>query len=348
MSSSNQALIRALRGATVSPPPVWLMRQAGRYLPEYREVRRAAGNFLDLCYTPDLATEVTLQPIRRFGLDAAILFSDILVVPDGLGQEVTFREGEGPCLEPVRTDGDLVRLAGTLDTDRLAPVYETVGRLRQTLPADVALLGFAGAPWTVATYMVEGGSSRDFAAVKRWAYGDAESFGGLVSRLVDATADHLAAQIRAGADAVQIFDSWAGVLSAPAFERWVIEPTRRIVARLRDAAPEIPIIGFPRGAGALYVRYGRETGVDAVSLDTTVSAAWAAEAVQPTMPVQGNLDPQLLVVGGDAMRAEVEGICRHLAAGPFVFNLGHGIVPDTPPDHVAQLVGMVRDGAPAS
>jgi len=318
------------------------MRQAGRYLPEYRAVRASAGGFLDLCYTPSLAVEVTLQPLRRYGFDAAILFSDILVVADGLGQDVSFKEGEGPVLVPVRTEAAIEALDPGRVTGHLAPVYETVRRLSLDIPADTALIGFAGAPWTLATYMVEGGGSKDFATVKAMAYGRRALFGRLMDKITIATADHLLAQIASGAEAVQLFDSWAGVLPEDAFHEWVIAPTRTLVERIRAAHPEIPIIGFPRGAGLLYEIYARETGVDCVGLDTTVPVAWAAERLQPICAVQGNLDPILVVAGGAAMDAAIARIVSTLRHGPFVFNLGHGIVPGTPPEHVAALMARIR------
>ncbi|MCC7046663.1 MAG: uroporphyrinogen decarboxylase [Alphaproteobacteria bacterium] len=336
-------LLRVLDGEATSPPPIWLMRQAGRYLPEYRATRARAKTFLDLCFSPDLACEVTLQPIRRYGFDAAILFSDILVIPYALGQRVWFVEGEGPRLEPVRVVTDLARLDRTRVLGALSPVFETVRRLRRELPAETALIGFAGAPWTVATYMVEGASGSDFAVVKDFAYRDAAAFGALLDLVVGATVDYLAAQVEAGAEVLQLFDSWAGVLSEAAFRRWVIAPTQRIVEQLKQRCPGVPMIGFPRGAGMLYADYVRGTGVDAVSLDTTVPLALAG-ALQELVPVQGNLDPRLLVIGGEAMRSEASAILRGLAAGPFVFNLGHGIVPETPPEHVAALVRLVREG----
>lgn len=333
--------MQALRGAVVTPPPVWLMRQAGRYLPEYREVRQRVGGFLELCFTPDLAAEVTLQPVRRFGLDAAILFSDILVVPLALGQSVAFREGEGPVLEPVRSTQDLKRL-NAKGLERLGPVYETLRRVRRDLPDRTTLIGFAGAPWTVATYMIEGRSGSEFAAVKSWAYCDSEGFQALIDLLVDATAAYLVEQVEAGAEVVQIFDTWAGVLPEPFVRRFVIEPVREIVSTLKSRHPDIPVIGFPRGIGILYSDFCRDTGVDAVSLDTTVPADWAARVLQVHCAVQGNLDPQVLVAGGALLRSEARRIVRALGRGPFVFNLGHGIVPETPPEHVEQLVAAVR------
>jgi uroporphyrinogen decarboxylase len=337
-------LIRALRGETVGPPPVWLMRQAGRYLPEYREVRRRVGGFVELCLTPELAAEVTIQPLRRYPLDAAILFSDILIVPYGLGQKLEFREGEGPVLERVASRADLARLDLGGLVERVAPVFETVRRVRAALPAGAALIGFAGSPWTVASYMVEGGGSRDFAVAKRFAYGDEAGFAALIERLVEATVAYLSRQVEAGAQALQLFDSWAGALAEPAFRRWVIAPTRTIVDRVRAAHPDIPIIGFPRGAGLMTETYAEETGVDAVALDTTIPLD-AARALQRRRTVQGNLDPQLLVIGGEPLQRGAQAILEALARGPFVFNLGHGIVPETPPDHVGALVEQVRGWA---
>jgi uroporphyrinogen decarboxylase len=339
-------LLRVLDGEKVSPPPVWLMRQAGRYLPEYRATRAKAKTFLDLCFSPELACEVTLQPIRRYGFDAAILFSDILVVPYALGQRVWFVEGEGPKLEPIRTATDLARLDRTRIMGVLAPIGETVRRLRRELPEDTALIGFAGSPWTVATYMVEGTSGHDFAAAKDFAYGDEAAFGRLIDLIVEATVDYLAAQAEAGAEVLQLFDSWAGVLSESAFRRWVIAPTRAVVEGVKQRCRAVPIIGFPRGAGMLYADYARETGVDAVSLDPSVPMALAG-ALQERVAVQGNLDPRLLVIGGEAMRREAAAILRDLGKGPFVFNLGHGIVPETPPEHVADLLRLIRAGIDA-
>jgi uroporphyrinogen decarboxylase len=342
-TDQTKPILRALAGERLDVPPIWLMRQAGRYLPEYRALRAQARDFLTFCLTPELATEATLQPIRRFGFDAAIVFADILIVPYALGQTVGFREGEGPVLDPI--ESETVR---TLDVaqvgERTAPVMETLRRVKAALPKDVALIGFAGAPWTVATYMVEGGTSRDFARTKRWAFGDPASFGALIDRIVEATRLYLSDQIDAGAEVVQLFDSWAGVLPEAEFRRWVIEPTKRITAVLRAQHPAVPIIGFPRGAGALYAAYSAESGVDVVSLDSAVPLAWAREHLQTQLPVQGNLDPMALVVGGGAMTEAVGRIRAAFQAGPFVFNLGHGIVPETPPEHVSALVAAVRSG----
>ncbi|NBC96974.1 MAG: uroporphyrinogen decarboxylase [Deinococcus-Thermus bacterium] len=331
-----------LAGRPVDRPPFWYMRQAGRYLPEYRAVRAEAGSFLDLCFDPARACEVTLQPLRRYGMDAAILFSDILVIPHALGQPLAYVEGEGPKLDPVVDAAALGRLdAGRLH-DVLGPVYETVERVRAGLPDGTALIGFAGAPWTVATYMVEGGGSRDFPATKRFAYGDPEGFQRLIDLLVSSTIDYLDRQIAAGAQAVQIFDTWAGALPESGFERWVIAPAKAIVAELKRRHPTTPVIGFPRGAGVLYGRYAAQTGIDALGLDTAVPPGWAAEALQPHVVVQGNLDPVMLVAGGDAMLAEAERIRGALAGGRHIVNLGHGILQQTPPDHVAALSERLR------
>ena len=339
---AGKRLLRALRGEILERPPIWLMRQAGRYLPEYRALRAKAGGFLDLCYQPELAVEATLQPIRRFGFDAAILFSDILVVPHALGQKLEYREGEGPVLDPVRDAHAIGRLRREGLTERLAPVYQAVAALAAALPQEVALIGFAGAPWTVATYMVEGrGGSHD--EVKRRAFAHPDEFQGLIDLLVESTIEHLSAQLRAGAEAVQLFDTWAGVLPEPAFRRWCLEPARTIATRLRAEFPAAPMIGFPRGVGALLPAYAEEAGTAAVGLDSAVPVGWAAEHVQSVLPVQGNLDPLMLVAGGEVMAAEARRILATLGRGPFVFNLGHGVVPQTPPEHVAALADIVRN-----
>lgn len=328
------------------PPPLWLMRQAGRYLPEYRELRRRAGSFLELCYNPALAAEVTLQPITRFGMDAAILFSDILVIPDALGAEVSFVEGEGPRITPLRNTADIDALRLDRIEDHLAPVYETVERVAGELPEAAALIGFAGAPWTVATYMIEGGSSRDFAAARGWAIRDPASFQRLIDILVAATVEYLVAQLRHGAEALQVFDSWAGILPESEFRRWSITPMKSIVEGVRAAYPDAPIIGFPRGAGVMMRDYVTETGVDGVSIDSAMPAKWAALTLQPLCAVQGNFDPFCLLAGGERMIEETIAILEALAGGPFIFNLGHGVVPATPPEHVARLVETVRGWRP--
>jgi len=336
------ALLRALNGESLSPPPVWLMRQAGRYLPEYREVRASAGGFLDLCHSPDKATEVTLQPIRRYGFDAAILFSDILVVPDALGQKVTFAEGEGPRLNPLRKAEDLSVLSKIGFQDKVRTVWRTVEQLRQALDPSVALIGFAGSPWTVATYMVEGRGSKDYAVVKKMAYGDPGLFQAIIDILVEASFDYLIGQIDHGAQVIQLFDSWAGVLPETEFERWVIAPTKILVSRLKAARPEIKIIGFPKGAGVLAEAYALETGIDGISLDSSQSLSWAVKTLSPRFTLQGNLDPILLVTGGPALERAVDRILETTKGVPFIFNLGHGIVPETPPENVKALMERVR------
>ena len=318
------------------------MRQAGRYLPEYREVRKGAGSFLDLCFNPELAAKVTLQPIERFGFDAAILFSDILVVPHALGQRVDFVQNEGPVLEPLR-DRDAIR---SLTRDRflelLEPVFETVRLVRAGLEPQMALIGFCGAPWTVATYMVGGRGSPDQAAARALAYRDPEAFQELIDLLVSVSVDYLCAQVAAGAQVLQIFDSWAGNLPEGEFKRWCVEPVRQIVAGVREKGITAPVIGFPRGCGPAYAGYAAKTGVNGVSCDTSLPLDFIARELQPNSAVQGNLDPLLLVSGGDALARRVDEILSTLGAGPFIFNLGHGIVPQTPPEHVASLVKQVR------
>ena len=342
LTSENKPLVRALRGEIVKPPPVWLMRQAGRYLPEYRKVREQAGSFLDLCFSPELAAEVTVQPVRRFGLDAAILFSDILLVPHALGQELDFRENEGPMLRPVRTADELAALASHDIREALAPVYESIHRVKRELPRETALIGFAGAPWTVATYMVEGGGSRDFTHVKGWAVRAPEEFATLVDILVTATADHLIGQIEAGVEVVQIFDTWSGVVPQEMFRHLCLDPIRAIAGRVKQAHGTVPVIVFPRGAGMRYADFARAPEIDALGIDATVPLDWARSELQSHVAVQGNLDPVVLLEGGEAMSSSAAGIVDALADGPFVFNLGHGILPATPPDHVAALVELVR------
>lgn len=338
----SKPLLEALRGKRTRRVPFWFMRQAGRYLPEYKALRKDAGSFLDLVYTPEFAVDVTLQPIRRFQMDAAILFSDILVVPHALGQSVSFEEGRGPVLEPLDPAGGLKGLNASDIHQTLSPIYETLKGVSAELPDGVALIGFAGAPWTVATYMVEGGSSPDHAKTKSWAYKDPEGFQALIDLLVDASVEYLLAQIGAGAEVIQLFDTWAGSLPESAQRRWCIEPARKITAQLRRAHPDVPVICFPRGAGPLYLDYVRETGVNCIGIDTALSPAWAADNIQPLAAVQGNLDPRLLVVGGEPMRREARAILDALRGGAHIFNLGHGIVPETPPEHVEELSNLVR------
>lgn len=319
-----------------------MMRQAGRYLPEYREVRAKAGSFLDLCFNPKLAAEVTLQPVRRFSFDAAILFSDILVIPHALGRKVWFVEGEGPRLEPLNTAAAVKGLRAEIDRAALAPVFETLGLVKAALPSDVTLIGFCGAPWTVATYMVAGQGTPDQAPARMFAYGDPQSFTQLIDRLADASADYLIGQLEAGAEVLQIFDTWAGVLPPDEFERWCVLPTRKIVDKVRRRFPTAKIIGFPRGAATNLLGYLDKTGVGAVGLDWTIDLAFARERIQSLVPVQGNLDPLALRAGGGALERGVDAIVAAFSSRPFVFNLGHGILPDTPIAHVEQMLTRVR------
>jgi uroporphyrinogen decarboxylase len=333
-------LLRVLAGEILQRPPWWLMRQAGRYLPEYRALRARAPDFVSFCLTPALAVEATLQPVRRFGMDAAILFADILLVPQALGQKLGFGE-EGPVLEPVRDSHAAMKLSLDKLSSCIEPVCETLRLSKSGLPAETALIGFAGAPWTVATYMVEGGASKDFRHIKSWAYRDPDGFAGLIELIATATIEYLSGQIDAGADVVQLFDSWAGMLPQAEFSRWVVDPTKRIVKALKERFPAVPIIGFPRGAGLLYERYVAETGVEAVGLDTVVSTEFARERLQPKVAVQGNLDPVLLLVGGQPLVQAVTAVRSALGKGRFIFNLGHGVLPQTPPEHVAVLAELL-------
>jgi uroporphyrinogen decarboxylase len=317
------------------------MRQAGRYLPEYRTLRRRAANFLEFCYTPELAVEATLQPVRRYEFDAAIQFSDILVIPDALGCRVWFADGAGPRLEPVRDRAAIEQLRAAIDLDHLAPVYAAIRQVRQSLPAGTALIGFAGAPWTLAAYMVEGGSAPGFHTARAFALCEPDVFARLIDLLAEAVLEHLAAQIDAGADVVQLFDSWAGVLPEPDFMRWCVAPAARIVGRLKARYPEVPVIAFPRGAGVLYASFVRAVPVDGVSLDTGVPLSWAREAL-PDVCLQGNLDPAALVAGGEVACREARRIIETLGDRPFVFNLGHGVLPQTDPGAVAALVDYVK------
>jgi len=344
-------LLRVLDGEALDVPPVWLMRQAGRYLPEYRSVRARAGSFLDLCYTPELAEEVTLQPIRRFGFDAAIVFADILLVPHALGQELRFVEGEGPRLEPVPDVAALGRLKPVDEIDEvLAPIYETVVRLARSLPDEVALIGFAGAPWTVATYMVAGRGTADQGPARAWMYRDPEGFARLIDLITQATIHYLGRQIEAGAEVVKLFDSWAGSLAPEMFARFAIEPARKIVAALRARHPAVPVIGFPRGAGAMYPEFAAATGVAAVALDSAVPLGWARKAMSPAgaapgtpgVVLQGNLDPMLMVIGGAALTETAKTVVAAMRGAPHIFNLGHGITPDADPAHVEQLLRAIR------
>ena len=338
--TSDRIVLEVLKGKTHTPPPMWLMRQAGRYLPEYRETRKTAGSFLDLCYNPDFAVEVTLQPIRRFGFDASILFSDILVVPHALGRKLEFQEGRGPVMEPLPMD-QVDRLNVDGFHEHLAPVYETVRRLRAELPAETTLLGFCGAPWTVATYMIAGHGTPDQAPARLATFRNPVEMGRLLDIVADRSAEYLIRQIEAGADAVQIFDSWSGVLDEAAFEFCCVGPVRKIVERVRAVHPDTPIIGFPKGAGALYDTYREKTGVTALGLDWSVPLR-QAQRLQKQGAVQGNLDPLRLVAGGKALEEGIDRILEGLGDGPLIFNLGHGITPEAPIAHVEAMVKRVR------
>jgi len=338
---ADKPLLAVLKGERRDPAPMWMMRQAGRYLPEYRQLRQEKGAFLELVYDANAAAEITLQPLERFGqLDAAILFSDILIVPFAIGQNLTFVAGEGPRLTPTLVDATLDDL--TPYPARLDPIYDTVRKVRERLSPDKTLIGFAGSPWTVATYMVAGQGSREQAEARRLAYSDPGKFAAIIGRIEEVTLDYLTRQIEAGAEAVQLFDSWSGSLSPAQFERWVIAPTSRIVSALRKCFPEVPVIGFPKGAGGKLAAYTRETGVSAVGIDETVDPRWAAKELPEGLPVQGNLDPLALIAGGEALEGSVRSILDAFAGRPHIFNLGHGILQDTPIDHVEQLIALVK------
>ncbi len=338
--SRDRPLLAVLRGEAQSVPPIWLMRQAGRYLPEYRALRADKGGFLELVYDSAAAAEVTLQPLRRFGFNGAILFSDILIVPYAMGQKLWFETGEGPRLAPILSETPLEAL--TADWSRFDAVYETVRQVRAALDPAVTFLGFAGSPWTIATYMVAGQGSKDQGAARRLAYGDPIRFGALIDAIVEATVTYLDGQIRAGVDAVQLFDSWAGSLAPLQFDRWVIQPNARIVAKLKALHPDVPIIGFPKGAGAKLVDYATGTGVDAIGLDETVDPHWADRVLPKGLPVQGNLDPLALIAGGQAVEQAVDNIRAAFPDRPHILNLGHGILPDTPIAHVEALLAYAR------
>jgi uroporphyrinogen decarboxylase len=335
--------LQVLSGRRQAVPPLWMMRQAGRYLPEYREVRARAGGFLDLCFTPELAAEVTLQPIRRFNFDAAIIFSDILVMPYALGRAVRFEAGEGPKLDPLDTPDKAATLSASADFAKLEPVYEALRRVRRELDPKIALIGFCGAPWTVATYMVAGHGTPDQAPARMMAYRHPDAFAKIIDVLVENSIQYLLGQLAAGADVLQIFDTWAGVLPPREFLRWSVEPTARIVAGVRRHAPDAKIVGFPRGAGALLPSYVDSTGVDAVSIDWTAEPRWIRERVQAKIAVQGNLDPLALIAGGAALDRAVDDVLANYASGRLIFNLGHGILPETRIAHVEQMVKRVRD-----
>jgi uroporphyrinogen decarboxylase len=336
-------ILEVLSGRAQTIPPVWFMRQAGRYLPEYRAVRERAGSFLDLCFTPELAAEVTLQPIHRFGFDAAILFSDILVVPHALGRRVTFEAGEGPRLEPLDDASKLDALAAQADAGVFAPVYETVRQVKRELPAHVALLGFCGAPWTVATYMVAGRGTPDQGPARLLAYREPQAFARMIDILIAVSSRYLIEQLHAGADAVQIFDTWAGVLPPPELARWCIAPVQEMIANVRAEIPDAKIIGFPRGVGASLAAYVNAVPVNAVSIDWMAEPAFLRQNVQSRVAVQGNLDPLVLLAGGAALDRAIDEILENFSAGPFIFNLGHGILPETPIAHVEQTLGRIRN-----
>lgn len=333
-------LLQVLRGTKTNPPPIWLMRQAGRYLPEYRALRAEKGGFLELVYDSDAAAEVTLQPLRRFDFDGSILFSDILIVPYAMGQNLWFEAGEGPRLAPPLVQASLASL--TPDLSRLEPIYDTVRKVAAALPPATTFLGFAGSPWTIATYMAAGQGSKDQNEARRMGYNAPQSFAALIDAISDVTTDYLSGQIAAGVDAVQLFDSWAGSLSPDQFDRWVIAPTAKIVKALKRRHPAVPIIGFPKGAGGKLAAYAGQSGVDAIGLDETVDPFWANQILPENMPVQGNLDPLALIAGGDALERAVDKINEAFSSRPHIFNLGHGIVQDTPIEHVEKLLTLIR------
>jgi len=338
--TADRPLLAVLKGERRDPPPVWLMRQAGRYLPEYRALRADKGGFLELCYDPDCAAEVTLQPIRRFGFDGAILFSDILVVPHAMGQKLWFEAGEGPRLAPTIEKDEWRDFRP--DLTRFEKVWATVRTVVASLPPDTTMLGFAGSPWTVATYMVAGQGTKDQGPARRLAYRDPEAFGGLVDRIIENTVHYLIGQIDAGVEAIQLFDSWAGSLAPDQFQRWVVEPNARIIAAIHEARPGVPVIGFPKGIGEKLVDYAAGTGADAIGLDETIDPMWADANLPKDLPVQGNLDPLALIAGGAALDSSVHRIRDALSRRPHIFNLGHGILPDTPIAHVERLLSMLR------
>ncbi len=343
MAATKKKLMRAMAGEVQAVPPVWLMRQAGRYLPEYKATRARAGDFLTLCYTPELAAEVTLQPIRRYGFDGAILFADILLVPQALGADLWFVAGEGPRLSTITSQGDFDALRGVEDIhETLSPVYETLGLVKPELPSDVTLIGFAGAPWTVATYMIAGRGTKDQGPAHALKHENPAIFDALIDRITAATVEYLSAQIDAGAEVVKLFDSWAGSLKGADFHRYALEPAKRIISELKARHPGTPVIAFPREAGENYVGFARATGADCVALDNSVSAEWAAARVQVDGCVQGNLDPRHMVTGGQAMIDETRRIMRAFSDGPHIFNLGHGITPDADPDNVSRMLEAIR------
>ena len=342
LNGSMKPLLAVLNGTKQPRPPMWIMRQAGRYLPEYREIRSQAKTFLDFCYSPKLATEATLQPIRRFGFDAAILFSDILVVPDALGQKVSFVENEGPRLQPLTISADLPDLRSTINLDHLNPIFETIDRVRSNLPKETTFLGFCGAPWTVASYMIAGKGTTELAPSRLVAYRHPEFLQALIDRLVTASIEYLIRQFKAGVDAVQIFESFAGALTADGIERWSLKPIKSIIDGVKREVPDARFIVFGRGSGAGHIRYAAETGANAVGLDWSVDPRWAAQNVQTIKPVQGNLDPLSLVAGGTQLDRSVDGLIKAFSNGAHIVNLGHGIIPETPIENVERFVRRVR------
>jgi uroporphyrinogen decarboxylase len=343
MPATDKPLLAVLRGERRDPVPMWLMRQAGRYLPEYRALRAERGGFLDMAYDPEAAAEITMQPLRRFPMDGAILFSDILIVPHAIGMDLTFVAGEGPRLSPPLSNAALEGLQPVLE--RLEPIWRTVARVKAALSPETTLLGFAGSPWTVATYMVAGQGSREQAEARSLAYQDPARFEAIIRRIEAVTLDYLTGQVEAGADAIQLFDSWAGSLAPAEFERWVIAPTARLVAAFRARHPDTPVIGFPKGAGGKLRAYADKTGVQAIGLDETVDPVWADRELPAGLPVQGNLDPLALIEGGEQLERAVNRILDALAGRPHIFNLGHGIQQTTPIAHVEQLVELVKGRA---
>lgn len=348
MQNGNKTIIRAWKGETTKPV-WWLMRQAGRYLPEYRELRARAGGFLEMVYNPELASEVTMQPLRRYGMDAAILFSDILVIPQALGQPLRFEAGEGPALDALVCADDIKKLNIDRIDNTLAPVYGTVASVAAKLKAegfsDTALIGFAGSPWTIACYMIEGRGSKDFMAAKSWAAHDPHSFMELINVISGATLHYLSKQVEAGAEAVQLFDSWAGVADEAMFDQWVIEPTRALVAALKKRHPDVPVIGFPRGAGEKAASYAEKTGIDCIGVDYAMNAGWARDHLQSRVTVQGNMDPVYLLNGGVEMERAATHVLSTFSGRPFVFNLGHGVIKETDPEDVAKLGNLIRNFA---
>ncbi len=340
---SEKSLLRVLAGETLETPPVWVMRQAGRYLPEYRALRETAGGFLDLCYNPDFATEVTLQPIRRFGFDAAILFADILLIPQALGMKLWFETGEGPRLEPVSNMGEINNLKPVEDIhETLNPIYETVLRLSSELPPETTLIGFAGAPWTVATYMVAGRGTPDQAPARKLMFEDPKAFSALIDLITDATIEYLARQVQAGAEVVKLFDSWSGALSGSCFEKYALKPAIKIATELKRRFPGLPVIGFPRGSGGGYIQFADAGCFDALAMDTSIPAIWARDNLQPKIAVQGNLDPMHMVTGGDMLVSETQRLLDILGGGRYIFNLGHGITPQGDPKNLEKMLRVIR------